>query len=50
MIHDNAQPPAEQLMPALQNIISVLKVNLINIPKNDQIKLPLDKMKAVRTG
>jgi len=29
---------------------SVLKVNLINIPKNDQIKLLLDKMKAVRTG
>ena len=38
-------------MPALQNIIKLfLKVNLINIPKNDQIKLPLYKMKAVRTG
>ena len=27
-----------------------LKVNLINILKNDQIKLLLDKMRAVQTG
>ena len=30
--------------------VAIRQANLIKIPKNDQIKLLLDKMKAVRTG
>jgi len=30
--------------------VAIRQVNLINNPKNDEIKLLLDKMKAVRTG